>query len=173
MLILRATRKLRQLTPDALDPDTVSDTALGDWYANRLVVDGQPLVLMVSALSLLPMLVRAREVRTLPARLPGIVEQRLSRMAIPSRWLRREVEQMRPVVVAKTVDRSVLGTLVDFAKAIPYHLPEGGWDDGALLRVEDRLGATPCRVVRRWEDVIFPRRKAPELLEAKWSEGDA
>lgn len=171
MVILRATRKVRQLTPTTLDPDAVSDTALGDWYVNRLVVDGQPLVLMVSALSLLSMLVRAREVRTLPERLPGLVEQRLSRMAVPTRWIRSEVEAMRPVVVAKTVDRSVLGTLVDFAKTIPYHLPEGGWDDDALLRVEDRLAATPCRVVRRWEDVIFPRRKAPELLEAKWVGG--
>jgi len=28
-----------------------SDTALGDWYVNRLIVDRQPLLLLVSAAS--------------------------------------------------------------------------------------------------------------------------
>ena len=49
----------------------VSDTALGDWYVNRLVVDRQPLLLLVSSSSLLPLLMPARGVRSLPERLAG------------------------------------------------------------------------------------------------------
>jgi hypothetical protein len=91
------------------------------------------------------------------------------RMEVPAKWVACEVEAMSPVLVAKTVDRSVLGSLVDFAKLIPYYLPEGRWDDDALREVEDRLSKTPCRVARGWEDVIFPRDKTRELLQTTWS----
>ena len=169
MVILRPTRKLRQLSPEAIDPGAVSDTALGDWYANRIVLDRQPLLLVISSLSLLTVLIRARDVRTLPARLPEVVGARLDRMGIRSAVVEREMEAMRPVIIGKTVDRSVLGTLVDFAKSIPFILHEVGWDDDSLLRAEDFFARTPCRVTRRFEDTIFPRDKAPELLEKKWS----
>jgi len=169
MVILRPTRKLGELVLESLEPGAVSNTALGDWYANRIVVDRQPLLLLISSVSLLPVLVRARAVKTLPDRLPRIVEGRLLRMGILAEWVTSEVEAMRPVRVARTVDRSVLGSLVDFAKVISYYVPEDGWDDHALSSIEARLSKTPCRVGRRSEDVIFPRDKTVELLEATWS----
>lgn len=84
MVILRPTRKIRELKPEPINPRLPSDTALGDWYANRIVVDRKPLLLLISSLSLLPVLIRAREVRTLPERLPGIVRDRLLR----AKWSR-------------------------------------------------------------------------------------
>ncbi len=75
---------------------------------------------------------------------------------------------MDPVQVGPTQDRSVLGSLVDFAKAIPHYLPVGGWDATTLSFVEARLAQTPCRVSGRFEDTIFPELVAPQLLEAKW-----
>lgn len=170
MVILRPTRKIRQLSTEPLDPEAVSDTALGDWYANRIVIDRQPLLLLISSLSLLPLLIRARDVRRLPTRLPEVVGVRLRRIGIPSEVVKSEVEAMRPVIIGPTVDRSVLGSLVDFAKSVPYYLPEAGWDDGSLWKAEDLLAETPCRVARRSEDVIFPRDKTPELLKEKWSQ---
>ena len=170
MVILRPTRRLRELTPKSLDSGLSSDTALGDWYANRIVVDRQPLLLLISSLSLLPVLIGAREVRTLPSHLPDIVGGRLLRMGIEAMWVSCEVEAMTPLLVAKTADRSVLGSVVDFAKSIPFYLPQGGWGDYALFGVEDRLSETPCRVARRSDEVIFPRDKTPELLKAKWSQ---
>ena len=169
MVILRPTRKLRELVPESLDSGIVSSTALGDWYANRIVVDRQPLVLLISSMSLLPVMVRARAVKKLPDRLPKIVESRLLRMEVPAEWVACEVEAMSTVLVARTVDRSVVGSLVDFAKSIPYYLPEGRWDDDALREVEDRLGETPCRLARGAEDVIFPSDKTRDLLEVTWS----
>lgn len=169
MVILRPTRKLRELLPESLDSGTASSTALGDWYANRIVVDRQPLVLLISSLSLLSVLIRARAVKKLPDRLPRIVGSRLLRIEVPAEWVACEVEAMSPVRIAKTKDRSVLGSLVDFAKLIPYYLPEEGWDDDALRGVEDRLSKTPCRVARRSEDVIFPKDETRDLLETTWS----
>lgn len=169
MVILRPTRKLGELVPQPIEPGTVSDTALGDWYVNRIVVDRQPLLVVISSRSLLPVVVRARAVKTLPDRLPEVVENRLLRLGIVGETVACEVEVMSPVRVARTVDRSVLGSLVDFAKLISYYVPGDGWDDHALHAVEDRLSRTPCRVGRRSKDVIFPRDKTQELLEATWS----
>lgn len=76
---------------------------------------------------------------------------------------------MIPVNVARTVDRSVLGIVVDFANAVPFYLEAGNWDVTTLPFVEARLAETPCSAGRRSEDVIFPEQKAPELL-ARWDE---
>lgn len=146
----------------------MSDTALGDWYVNRLVVDRQPLLLLLSSATLLPIVVPARGVRSLPSRLAAVVSARLRRCGIPDAVIRAEVEAMEPVAVGATVDRSVLGILVDFAKSVPLHLEAGHWDETTLVTVEDRLAETPCYASGPHERVIYPDRKAPEALMAKW-----
>jgi hypothetical protein len=168
MVILRPTRKLRSLLPTSESDPGVSDTALGDWYVNRLVVDRRPLLLLVSSASLLPMLIPAREVRSLAARLPDMVAARLARCGIDPGVVSAEVSAMSPVVVAPTTSRSVLGIMVDFAKSVPYHLVPGQWDEDSLRRVEECLAQTPCHAVRPFEDVVFPEQKAPALLNARW-----
>jgi len=168
MIILRATRKIRQLSLEPVGSEVVSDTALGDWYVNRFIVDRRPLLLLVSSLSRLPIVTPARDVRNLPARIAGLVEDRLTRLQVPSDLIEREVEVMSPVVVAATADRSVLGTMVDFAHLASYILPRWGWEEDALGALDARLGTTPVRVSRPGERGFFPDRKALELLEARW-----
>jgi hypothetical protein len=48
MVVLRPTQKLQRALPVTAAKDVESDTALGDWYLNRLVVDRRPLLLLVS-----------------------------------------------------------------------------------------------------------------------------
>ena len=168
MVTLRPTRKLQA----ALPPTTSaahSDTALGDWYVNRLVVDRRPLLLLVSSTSLLPILVPARDVRELPNRLTDVVAERLARLGVGASLIRAETAVMSPVVIGATIDRSVLGIMVDFAKGVPYYLEVGGWDDTSLGMVEDRLAETPCHAGKASDRVIFPDRKAPELLAREWA----
>jgi len=145
--------------------------ALGDWYVNRLVVDRQPLLLLVGALSLLPIVQPARDVRRLPDRLPNVVRERLERLGTAAKVIDSEVAAMTQVTVARTVDRSVVGIMVDFAKAIPSYLPVGGWDATTLSFVETRLSETPCHAGRPFGGVVFPEQKAPELLAARWHVG--
>ena len=168
MVILRPTRKLNSLLPATEVIPTSSDTALGDWYVNRVVVDRQPLLLLVSSTSLLPMLIPAQNVRGLPARLAALVEVRLRRCGLDDRTIAAETLAMASVAVGPTVDRSVLGIMVDFAKAVPYHLEPGQWGETTLRIVEERLAATPCHAALSWDRVIFPEKKAPEVLRAKW-----
>jgi hypothetical protein len=168
MVVLRATKKLLSKLLTARGVAAASDTALGDWYVNRLVVDRQPLLLLVSSSSLLSILTPARDVRTLPERLPTLVATRLRGLGIARALIDAEIAAMDPVVVAGTEDRSVLGSMVDFAKAIPVYLPVGEWDLTTLQLVEARLAETPCRVSGRFEATIFPMRATPDLLAARW-----
>ena len=87
--------------------------------------------------------------------------------SIRSEWVACEVEAMTPVLVAKTVDRSVVGTLVDFAKLIPYYLPEPGWDDDEMRggRGSPQRDSLPSGPGRRSRDL--PRRQG-----SKFARGD-
>jgi hypothetical protein len=168
MVVIRPTRKLHHTLP-VTHMAGASDTALGDWYVNRLVVDRQPLLLLVSAESLLPVLVRARHVRDLPTHIGDIVARRLGRLHVPQALIDAERRAMAPVYVGATVDRSVLGIMVDFAKGVSHFLARG-FDNAALARAEDQLGRTPCHAGKATDRVIFPDRKAPGLLIAKWAD---
>jgi hypothetical protein len=75
---------------------------------------------------------------------------------------------MSPIKVGATIDRSVVGILVDFAKGLPYYLEAERWNDRSLA-VEDRLAKTPCHASQPCEQVVFPHRTAPEVLAAKWA----
>ena len=134
----------------------------------RLVVDRRPLLLLVSSRSLLSIVVPARQVRALPDQLPLLVGTRLRRLGIRERLVSAEIAAMQPVRIAPTNDRSVMGTVVDFAKDIPYCLEIGGWDETTLPFVEARLAETPCHAARRFEEVIFPQEDAPRLLAERW-----
>jgi len=78
MVISGPTRKLRRLSTEPLDPGAASGTAIGDRYAGRIVIDREPLLLLISSLTLRPLRIRARDVRTLPARRPDVSAGRVS-----------------------------------------------------------------------------------------------
>lgn len=171
MVVLRRTRKLAGLLPVSAPASAQSETALGDWYVNRLTVDRHPLLLLVSACGLLPILLPARDVRTLPDRLPDIVAARLRRLGVAAAAATAEVTAMDSVVVGATIDRSVVGVMVDFAKSVPFHLAPGAWDETTLPFVEAKLAKTPCHASRSFDEVVFPERAAPQLLLARWGAG--
>ena len=168
MVVLRATQKVLRSLPRGSADIGASDNALGDWYVSRVVVDRRPLLILVSSRSLLSIVAPARDVKTLPHRLAEIVEGRLRRLEISDAVIAAEVRATASVQVGKTVDRSVTGQLVDFAKNLPYYLPIDGWNEAMLRDVEERLAETPCRASRPFDEVIFPRETAIRLLSTTW-----
>ena len=168
-MILRATHKVLRDLPKTARPEINSDTALGDWYINRIVIDRRPLLLMTSGHSRLAILEPARDVKRLPQRIAALVDRRLISLGAPRHWIDKEIAAMDPIAVAPTKDRSVVGQMVDFAKAVPFYLPEGDWGDPELRMVETRLSETPCLCSGRSEDTIWPKREAMALLSKKWS----
>lgn len=167
VVILRATKKLLIRLPKT-SVDGKSDTALGDWYANRIVVDRKPLILLVSSASLLPILTPARDIKKLPMNLPHLVEERLIRLGVPAHLIEPEIAAMSPVGVAQTRDRSVVGMLVGFARDLTYILGAESWDESDLAGADANLANTPCRVTSKLGDVIYPDKAAPALLMQKW-----
>ena len=168
MVVLRATKKVLKMLPYSAAETDTSNTALGDWYVNRIVVDRQPLLLLVSEKSLLAMLTPARNVKTLPDRLREMVAGRLQRLSVEENLIRAEVNAMDVVCVGRTRDRSVTGQMVDLAKSVPYYLPVDGWDISTLHSAEFRLSETPCRSSRQHAEVIFPYETAVRLLKEQW-----
>ncbi len=168
MVILRPTQKLRTALRFTEAFDGESDTALGDWYVNRIVVDRRPLLLLVSSKALLPLLLPARDVSSLPERLPALVSTALRRLGVAPELIAAEMEAMASVVIAPTRDRSVLGILVDAAKAVPYYLEAGRWDDSTLPLVEAKIATTPWHASKRRSEVVFPHQVAPRILTDRW-----
>ena len=123
-------------------------TALGDWYVNRIVVDRRPLLILVSSTSLLSILAPARDVNGLPNRIAELVGARLRRAGISPELIEAEISAMSPVVLAPTVDRSVVGFMVELAFVVPYHVERGSWDETTLPFVENKL-ARAYRVMRK------------------------
>ncbi len=74
---------------------------------------------MLSAKALLPLLIPARDVRSIPDRLPGLVGALLRRLGVGERLIEAELRAMETTCIGPTRDRSVLGVLVDTAKSIP------------------------------------------------------
>lgn len=61
---------------------------------NRVVVDHRPMLLMVSAESLFPIVIPAKNVKDLPARLPQIVGERLKRLGVADRLIDAAINAM-------------------------------------------------------------------------------
>ena len=172
MVILRATKKVLRYLPPPVESLGESGTALGDWYVNRVGVGRQPMLLLVSANSLLPLLTPARDVRGLPDRLVELVAARLLRLGVDERLIKAEKSAMGEVVVGRTASRSVLGIMNDFARLIPFYLDPRYGDVVSLKSVEARLADTPCRVTSRVGKALWPDREARELLERKWTRAE-
>jgi hypothetical protein len=113
------------------------------------------------------MLVPARDVRNLPVRLADLVEARLKYLGIDIRAIDDERRAMARVEIAPTVNRSVLGIMVDFAKSVPYYL-KPGCSNATLRLAEERLAETPCHAGKPFHQVIFPDKKTAEVLHVKW-----
>ena len=125
MVVLRGTGKLlkRLGAPVVADPGR-SATVLGDWYADIFFTRPCQVVLCVSETSRLPVVLAARELRTLGTRLPVALGLVLADLMISWPAITWELAAMSTVVLAKTASRSVLGTLNDFAISLTWALAE-------------------------------------------------
>jgi hypothetical protein len=144
VLSLRCTKKL--LDRMRIDPEPhppTPTTILGDWYANLLYVGKQQLILAVSEKTLLPVVVPAVDAKLLPRRLPEALFDVLKALGISWNAIDREMREMQQVVVGRTANRRVLGTMNDLAFALPYRR-----GDESLSRLALWLAETPCSPIK-------------------------
>ena len=161
MVVLRCTAKLLKrlkMEKEPLKDPGPSTTALGDWYANVVYVERQPLVLAVSEKSLLPLLVPARDLDQFASRLTHALVERLQRLGLPDTVIRQEISRMDQFFYGKTANRSVLGTMNEFASMLKY--TSRSHPDRSLVDMMDWLGDTLCSPL----GYQYPSEKAEDLL---------
>ena len=116
MVVLRCTQKLLVRLKQARDlPPVESTTRLGDWYGNILRIGRRQHVLFISERSRLPVVIPIREVTRLGMVFPDAVCERLSSVGIAAADIADERMRMSELAFGRTRNRSLLGTLNDFA----------------------------------------------------------
>jgi hypothetical protein len=116
MVVLRCTRKLlARLKRTEVSADIVSSTRLGDWYRNILQIGRRQHLLLISERSRLPVVTPIREAKHLAVVFPIAVCDVLAAVGIGAKDIADERSNVSEVSFGRTNNRSLLGTLNDFA----------------------------------------------------------
>ena len=164
MFTLRCTqpllKRLSPLTARGDGPEPETTTVLGEWYANRLNIAQHRLILCTSERSLLSVVVPAKDLPGLPQRLAESLAALLRRAGVPPSAIAREIREMQWVRFDRTISRSVLGSMNDFADAADWFFRRPGGGVAYLEDLDWELSETPCGPL----GYAQPRERAKELL---------
>ena len=146
MVTLRCTQKLLRRVPDqSSDFPGSPTTLLGDWYANLLFCKPQQLVLCVSERTLLPVVVPAKGIHTLPVRLALAVREVLIALGVAPDLAERERLEMQQCSYGRTESKRVLGVLNDRMFELSYIVHTQ--PDESLLQRSLFLAEAPCKPI--------------------------
>ena len=116
MVVLRCTQKLLVRLKEVGDlPAVESSTRLGDWYGNILRIGRRQHLLFISERSRLPVVFPISEAKRLGTVFPDAVCERLSIVAVAAAGIADERMRMSELAFGRTRNRSLLGTLNEFA----------------------------------------------------------
>ncbi len=116
MLVLRCTQKLLVRLKQAGElPAVESTTRLGDWYGNILRIGRRQHLLFISERSRLPVVLPITESKRLTTVFPDAVCERLGIVGVSPEDIAHERVRMSEIAFGGTRNRSLLGTLNDFA----------------------------------------------------------
>ena len=152
MLVLQCTKKL--LTEGSLKANEIPAeecAGINVWYANLLWCQRSKGVLFTNAESLLSIFVwpaRRAEIRSVGALLVRPLGEYLEDEGIPEDHIHRILEGLTPVLYARTSNRSVLGSMTDFAHAIACWNEDCRFDcESAIEELNRRLNQTPMSAI--------------------------
>ena len=116
MVVLRCTQKLlARLKRHEAPAHVASTTRLGDWYGNILQIGRRQHLLFISERSRLPVVIPIREAKRLEMIFPDAVCAVLAAVGIADECIADERSRMTEIAFGPTMNRSLLGTLNDFA----------------------------------------------------------
>jgi len=116
MVVLRCTQKLLVRLKQVGDvPAVESTTRLGDWYGNILRIGRRQHLLFISERSRLPVVLPITESKRLTTVFPDAVCERLAILGIAAEDIVDERARMSEIMFGRTRNRSLLGTLNDYA----------------------------------------------------------
>lgn len=115
MLVLRCTRKLLERWGPAVSSPPESTTVLGDWYAKPFAVGRKRYTVMISGRSRIALVMPNRGLAEVMRRFPDELGALLLQLGARPDAAEREIEASREIVPALTNNRSLVGTLNEFA----------------------------------------------------------
>lgn len=157
-----ATKKLLNRFPYPTEPPAPPSTSLGNWYANARFWRPQVAVLVNEA-TLLPLFLPLAPARTLGQRIPAALRELLESLAVNSRFVEHECEEMAEYRYSKTASRSVLASLNDFVNQASWIRRRHDGPDPLTLARE--LAHTPCRMTQA--QAIWPDEEVRKVA-ANW-----
>jgi len=144
MFVVHGTKKIldrvHSTTPPAPDPPPVT-TILGAWYATVLFWQPQ-IALFVNEPTRLPLFVPLAPGATVILRMTQTAAAVFTALGLSKEFITREVAEMGSHQLTKTANRSVLGSMNDFAYLAEAHCTAENPTD--LLDLSLRLAQTPC-----------------------------
>ncbi len=176
MTALRCTaRLLKRLRWKGLPTPAPATAALGDWYANLLTLQRQPLVICVSERSLLTVIFPARGLAEISVHFLRGLRERLQRLRVPPEVIERELAHYVPLAFGKTANRSTIGSMNEFVFQLEAKVAyDPGWQWTPSI-LEDYLAIVPCAPLR----YEYPRDMAlallgggPRVLRGPWGAGE-
>ena len=174
MMIVRPTAKLMAHLKITGDNDlSPSTTILGDWYCNVLSFKAQRVILCTSEATLLPVLLSAKNIELFSKKFPEAVAEVLMTLGEAPLAVQAEIGEMRNFSIAKTVNRQVLGSMVDFARMLEFEVEEHPHilkaSPVSLLELQLRLAKAPCSPI----GMNSPDQATREIFRLKGSAGGA
>jgi len=152
---VHGTKKLLDRVKPALaDPLAEPDTVLGNWYGTALMWRPQA-TLFVNELTRLPVFVPLAPAKEIGDRIGPQVGRVLEAIGIDIDAAIREAGAMEQVTWAKTANRSVIGSMNEFAYLAEAHLANNRID---LFDLSVSLASTPCGPL--YSTYSFPDRAA-------------
>lgn len=136
---------------------------LGNWYANALFWKPR-VVVMVNERTLLPVFMPMAPAASLVERFPEQLGLVLEAIAVPADFVAQELLAMDHYAFAKTANRSVVGSMNDFAHLASHHKEAGKADN--LVALSASLAETPCSPL--YQRYTSPDREVRALV-ANWS----
>lgn len=131
-----------------LEPSSArSTTRLGDWYAADLVLSRRQFILAVNSASRLAVVLAAAPYASFQYRLPDAVAAALDAMGVKKDAIEGEIQEMRDVVLSKTANRSIIGTLNDYRKNMEFMASIDRLKIDDLLGLSLKMSGTPSLVM--------------------------
>lgn len=156
---MRCTQKLmKRMKTAPAEPTSPTTTALGDWYANLVIVGRQQLLLCCSERTFLPVVVVAKDIGSLVPRLRAALADVLAAIDVDQTAISEELLAMDDAVVAKTASRVVVGVMNEYGYLM------GGQQHGDLLKLSLELADTP--LFASTPRVLWPIRATQAAMSA-------
>lgn len=169
MLILRPTASLaKRMKLKLSKTDLTSDTALGDWYALDFILSRKQFIMCTSQKSRLAVIMKAAPYVTFPNRIQNAVGDVLKFIGVSDLNIEAEKNKMSKFVIAKTEDRSILGTMNDYRFQLEFNDHSGRLDLNNPLLMSKHLSKMISLVLLEG----YPMDAALKLFGQEISEKD-